>query len=178
MIEYPPDPVGGFPSPPRSVVDDEGREIRLRRLRGDDRLFEMYAEFSPEDRAQGIPPASETAIRSWLEELRRPECLNLVAVHDALVGHATLVPDDQGGFELAIFVCRAYQHAGIGTALLQTTLGAAQRAGIDRVWLTVERWNDAALALYDRVGFEAVETEQFELTMALRLSAPERPKDP
>lgn len=169
MIEYPTDPVGGFQSPPRSVVDGEGREIRLRRLRTDDRLAEMYAEFSPGDRAQGIPPASETAIRSWLEELRRPECLNLVAVHDELVGHATLVPDGDGGFELAIFVCRAYQHAGVGTALLKTTLGAARRAGIDRIWLTVERWNDPALALYERVGFEPVDTEQFELTMALRL---------
>ena len=175
MIEYPADPVGDFPSPPRSVVDDEGREVRFCRLRGDDRLAEMYAEFSPEDRAQGIPPASETAIRSWLEELRHPECLNLVAVHDALVGHATLVPDGDGGFELAIFVCRAYQHAGVGTALLETTLGAARRAGIDRIWLTVERWNDPALALYERVGFEPVDTEQFELTMALRLSAPEHP---
>ena len=175
MIEYPPDPVGGFPSPPRSVLDGKTREICLRRLRTDDRLFEMYAEFSPEDRAQGIPPTSETAIRSWLEELCRPECLNLVAVHDILVGHATLVPDGDGGFELAIFVRRAYQYAGVGTALLETTLGAARQAGIDRIWLTVERWNDPALALYERVGFKTVDTEQFELTMALRLSATEDP---
>ncbi|PSP18103.1 GNAT family N-acetyltransferase [Halobacteriales archaeon QH_10_67_13] len=156
MIEYPADPVGGFPSPPRSIVDGEAREIRLRRLRADDRLAEMYAEFSPKDRAQGIPPASKTAIRSWLEKLRRPECLNLVAVHDALVGHAVLVPDGDGGFELGRKPPRCGKRSRRST-------------GIDRIWLTVEHWNDPALALYERVGFEPVDTEQFELTMALRL---------
>jgi Acetyltransferases len=170
MIDYPPNPVGGFPSPPRSIVDEESRNIRLRRLRADDSLVEMYAGFLPEDRAQGIPPASESAIRSWLKTIRTSECLNLVAVDATPVGHATLVPDEDGGFELAIFVCRDHQHAGIGTALLRTTLGAAGQAGIDRIWLTVERWNDPALALYERVGFEPVETEQFERTMSLRLS--------
>ena len=171
MIEYPAEPVGDFPTPPRSVLDERGREIELRRLRPEDGLVEMYVDFPPDDRAQGIPPATESAIRSWLETLGAPDCLNLVAVHDGTpVGHTTLVPDQAGARELAIFVCQAYQNAGVGTALLETTLGAARQAGIDRIWLTVERWNTAAIALYERVGFETVETEQFELTMALRLS--------
>jgi len=37
------------------------------------------------------------------------------------------------------------------------------------VWLTVERWNRAAVALYEDVGFERSGTESFELEMSLRL---------
>lgn len=172
MTGPPDEPVGGFPRPPRSVVDDEGREILFRLLSPDetDGLVELYLGFAPADRAQGIPPASEAGIRSWLDRITGTGRLNLVArCDDVPVGHATLVPDEQQSVELAIFVCQSHQDAGVGTALLRTTLGAAQSAGVDRIWLTVERWNSPAIAVYRRVGFKTVSSEQFELRMALRL---------
>lgn len=72
--------------------------------------------------------------------------------------------------ELAIFVIQSHQGAGIGGALLDTLLGHGANAGIDRVWLSVERWNRRAVQLYESVGFEVVDSRTFEFEMALRLS--------
>jgi len=173
MIEYPDEPADGFPEPPREVTDREDREITVRRAsRADiEALVEMYLGFDPEDRAQGIPPTKEENIRDWLETVLGEDTLNVIAWHDEeAVGHVVLVGDDDGGYELAIFVLQEYQGAGIGTALVRTVLGAAQREGVEHVWLSVERWNSPAVALYEKIGFVTTGDERFEKMMALRLS--------
>ncbi|CDK40799.1 GCN5-related N-acetyltransferase [Halorubrum sp. AJ67] len=38
------------------------------------------------------------------------------------------------------------------------------------MWLTVERWNRAAVSLYKKIGFETSDAESFELEMGLRLN--------
>jgi GNAT superfamily N-acetyltransferase len=170
--EYPDEAAGEFPSPPATVTDGDGREIRLRPGGADDMeaLVEMYLDFEAEDRAQGIPPVREDPIRDWLDVLLADDCLNVVALHeDEPVGHATLVPDEGESYELAIFVVRPYQGAGIGTQLLEHLLGYAQDEGVEYVWLTVERWNDPAIAVYEKVGFDMTSTESFELEMAITL---------
>jgi RimJ/RimL family protein N-acetyltransferase len=174
MIEYPDVPVDGFPTPPRTVTDREDREIELRRATTGDveALVEMYIDFDPEDRAQGIPPTKEANIRDWLETVMADDTLNVIAWHgDSAVGHVVLVGDDEDGYELAIFVLQAYQGAGIGTALVKTVLGAAESEGIENVWLSVERWNTPAVALYEKIGFETTGDERFEKMMALRLDS-------
>ena len=169
--EYPDGSAGEFPSPPDTVTDGDGRDIRYRAGSADDTeaLVDMYLDFEAEDRAQGIPPVREDSIRDWLDVLLAEDCLNVVALHDDPVGHATLVPDEDGSYELAIFVVRPYQGAGIGTELLEHLLGYAQDEEVERVWLTVERWNDPAIAVYKKVGFEMISTESFELEMSIRL---------
>ena len=182
---YPDDPSGPFPSPPVTVGDREGREIEIEPLDGEcedelDALTEMYVQFDPVDRAQGIPPTGEERIREWLEPIGA-DGRNVVARHDGeVVAHATLVPEvddldaveDVGevAWELAIFVLQAYQRAGIGTYLLEHLLGYASDQGIRYVWLTVERWNAPAIALYERVGFEICGAESFEQEMSIRLA--------
>jgi GNAT superfamily N-acetyltransferase len=161
-----------LPTPPREFADREGRTITVRRLEPDEYepLVTMYDEFDPEDRAQGIPPVGEETIREWLDVVTDPECLDVVGWYgDEPVGHAMLVPDRTGGYELAIFVLQRYQGAGIGTELVRTVLGVAHTEGVERVWLTVERWNRAAVNLYEKIGFETTEDDSFELEMALRL---------
>ena len=181
---YPDESAGSFPNPPATVEDTDGRPIELTVLEptdeeGFDDLVAMYGEFDPSDRAQGIPPTGEGRIRDWLEPLVA-DGVNLLARHDgAVVGHATLVPetddvaalDDLGDveWELAIFVHQPHQQMGIGTALLEHLLGEARRRGIERVWLTVERWNAPAISLYERVGFERCGGESFEQEMSIRL---------
>ncbi|WP_254864800.1 GNAT family N-acetyltransferase [Halovivax gelatinilyticus] len=214
---YPDDPAGPFPRPPAVFTDDEERRLRIEPLDDSealdgfgalddseavvDALTTMYSQFHPADRAQGIPPASEPQIRSWLAPLVenginvavRPvstdEPKNGTASGSApdrvddepgYVGHAVLVPEtdepdsiaDPGEveWELAIFVLQAYQGAGIGTELLAHLLGEASARGVDRVWLTVERWNGAAITVYERTGFRTVGTESFDIEMAIRLS--------
>jgi len=170
--EYPDEPADSFPRPPATLSDRDDRDVELRTGSADDHepLVEMYLAFDPEDRAQGIPPVREESIRTWIDTLLDEECLNIVATHDGdHVGHATLVPDDGESYELAIFVLGEYQGAGIGTYLLEHLLGYAQAEGVEKVWLTVERWNDPAIALYRKVGFEMCSTESFELEMTIRL---------
>jgi len=171
---YPDDPAGPFPEPPTTVEDRNDRPITVRRYDGArdrDALEAMYAAFDPADRAQGIPPTGDERIADWLDTITGPETENVVATHDdGVVGHATLVPDGEATAELAIFVLQEYQGAGIGTHLLETLLGAGQAAGFERVWLTVERWNEPAIALYEKVGFVPSNTESFEHEMAIRLA--------
>jgi len=170
---YPDESAGDFPVPPREIVDDEGREIEIQKVEDGDiePLVGMYLEFNPEDRAQGIPPVKEDDVREWLDAVCAEGCYNVVAWYDStVVGHATLVGDGAGGYELAIFVLQVYQGARIGTELVRTVLGLAQADGVERVWLTVERWNDPAINLYETIGFERVGNGGFELEMALRLA--------
>ena len=155
-----------FPEPPLS--------IEIRAYQGDDAeyeaLAEMYDAFDPADRAQGIPPSQPEAVRDWLDTILAEDCLNVIAWQgDDAAGHATLVPDEDA-YELAIFVLQEYQEAGIGTRLMKALLGYGQAEGIRKVWLTVERWNRAAVALYKKIGFETSNAESFELEMAIRLN--------
>jgi len=182
---YPDEPSGPFPVPPASFEDREGRGIDLCAAGPEDvdDIVEMYVAFDPADRAQGIPPTGESAVREWLDTVLA-EGPDVVARYDGgVVGHATLVaaPDtperlagddaepDGEAAELAIFVLQGYQGAGIGRRLLETTLGRGAAAGFERVWLTVERWNHAAVGLYESIGFERSGTDRFELEMAIRV---------
>ncbi len=171
---YPETPAGPFDPPPAVFTDAENRQIEIQTY--DDGSIEpfvtMYLAFEPADRAQGIPPTNEPRIREWLEQILIDESVNVYATYDGgVIGHATLVPDGNDAYELAIFVLRAYQQSGIGTRLIYCLLGAGQARGVERVWLSVERWNAAARALYRNVGFEPTDADGFEFEMSLRLSA-------
>jgi GNAT superfamily N-acetyltransferase len=162
-----------FPTPPREFTDAGGREIAIRRAGSGevDALCGMYLGFDPADRAQGIPPVEEAQIREWLGSVLAGDTFNVVAWHgEQAVGHATLVPDEIGAYELAIFVLREYQGARIGTTLVRTLLGWAGTECIEHVWLTVERWNEPAIRLYRRVGFEVIDSQSFEMEMAIDLA--------
>jgi ribosomal protein S18 acetylase RimI-like enzyme len=168
---YPDDSVGPFERPPETFTDAHAREIEISVYDDEEfaALAEMYVAFDPADRAQGIPPANEGAIDEWLDTILASG-YDVVAYHgDACVGHATLVADSDGAHELAIFVLDTHQAAGIGSRLLEALLGHAGREGTERVWLTVERWNQTAIALYRKVGFGTCDTESFEMEMAIRL---------
>ena len=170
---YPDEVAGEFPAPPVTFTDGEDRGIEIRAHTDSEAdheaLVSMYDSFDPADRAQGIPPAGESRIREWLDAILAEDCLNVIAwCGDDAAGHATLVPDDDA-WELAIFVHQRYQRAGIGTQLIRGLLGLGQANGVEKVWLTVERWNRAAVTLYEKMGFETSNAESFELEMALRL---------
>ena len=171
---YPDEVAGPYDAPPRSFSDREDRRIEIRRYDGEfEALAAMYDDFDPEDRAQGIPPADEERIREWLETITADGGVNVLAWHgERVVGHATLVSDTDDGptaYELAIFVLHDYQQAGIGGELIRGLLGAGRAAGVEHVWLTVERWNQPAVSLYETVGFEPSDTGSFELEMSARL---------
>lgn len=171
---YPDSVSGPFEVPPVGFTDREGRAIEIRPYDGSEQSFEalveMYTEFDPSDRAQGIPPGQESRVRTWLDGILDDDCLNVIAWDGEIAaGHSTLVPDGDD-YELAIFVLQAYQEAGIGTHLIESLLGHGAANGIRKVWLTVERWNHPAVSLYKKVGFETTGAESFELEMAIRIA--------
>ncbi|MFB6220600.1 MAG: N-acetyltransferase family protein [Halolamina sp.] len=144
-------------SPPRTITDDEGREVHIRPYRDDDfdPLVTMYDEFDTRQRAQGVPPVRTEDIEEWVESLLPG--VNAVAVaDDRIVGHVTFVPDDTGRHELAIFVHQSYQGAGVGSALLSTGLGYAAEQGVEYVWLSVEAGKRGIQRWYARAGFSTV----------------------
>ncbi|WP_372911170.1 N-acetyltransferase family protein [Salinigranum sp.] len=170
---YPDDPAEAFAPPPVTFEDREERGITIRAYDGSDEeeeaLVEMYEAFDPADRAQGIPPGKTERIRTWLSNILDEDCLNVVAWDgETAAGHATLVPDGDA-YELAIFVLQAYQRAGIGRKLMEALLGYGREEGVEKVWLTVERWNKPAVGLYKDTGFETSDAESFELEMTIRL---------
>ena len=175
---YPETVAADFPATPVSFADGEGRDIEVRGFDGArateaafDAVVAMYDDFDPADRAQGVPPVGEDRVRDWLETLVEQDGFDVVAWDgDDVAGHATLVPDDESTYELAIFVHQSYQGAGIGTNLIEGLLGHAQASGAELVWLSVERWNRPAVALYEKVGFETASAESFEMEMAIRLN--------
>jgi ribosomal protein S18 acetylase RimI-like enzyme len=172
---YPDDVAGEFPRPPRTFEDREERNIEVRAYDSSDAAFEalveMYVDFDPADRAQGVPPVGEDQVRNWLDTVLSGDGYNVVARHgDEVAGHATLVPEDDAVYELAIFVHQDYQGAGIGTELIEALLGHGQAHDVEIAWLTVERWNRPAVALYEKVGFETSSAESFEMEMAIRLN--------
>lgn len=166
---------GTFTEPPVTFTDRRGREIRLVERAGGEleALEPMYRAYDPRDRAQGIPPATPAGVRRWLEGLR--EALHVVALHDERpVGHTFLAPEPgpDRSAELAIFVDRAYQNAGIGTRLMETLLGLGAARGVRRVWLVVQRSNGPAVRLYRKTGFEITAGGRAELEMERELAAP------
>jgi ribosomal protein S18 acetylase RimI-like enzyme len=168
---FPDDVAEEFEAPPFAFEDREDREIEIRPVGMGEKeaIAEMYDAFDQEDRAQGIPPANPTRVRDWLDTLL-DEGLSVAAWDgDHVTGHSTLMPDDEGASELAIFVIQDYQGAGIGRKLLEGMLGHGQAEGVSCVWLSVERWNRRAIGLYESIGFENYGRERFEQEMSIRL---------
>lgn len=160
----------GLRTPPVDFDDASGREIRIDRISDPSResLVRMYLDLDGRCRAMGIPPTSESDLRTWLTDLQ--DGRNLVARHrDRIVGHAILLPDEESSYELAIFVHHEFQNAGIGTELLRALLGDARAGGIEHVWLTVATGNAAAKRLFRSLGFSVTERSRQQLLMELRL---------
>lgn len=160
MDDQSPDVTATDAGPIRTAfLDGADRSIEIRPYDDDlEAMLGLYDAIEAGDRAQGLPPVGEDETRDWLADITTVG-LHLVAWHDyRAVGHACLLPAGDTGYELAIFVRSDYQHARIGTNLLQALLRAGPRAGADRVWLTVRRNNIVARRLYDSAGFEQVTT--------------------
>jgi ribosomal protein S18 acetylase RimI-like enzyme len=103
------------------------------------------------------PPLAE--LRAFLEKQRRRGMIQLVAVAGSdVVGWCDVIPKDIDGFrhaaDLGMGLLPAWRGRGHGRALLEGTLTRARRAGLLRVELEVYASNRAAIALYERCGFQ------------------------
>lgn len=103
---------------------------------------------------------SERAIAQELDAPARSYYLDIDDADDAadavprIRGYAGYWYDGYDAQIMTIGVARDHQREGIGCALLKRMIADAKAAGAERMLLEVRVDNDAALALYQRVGFE------------------------
>jgi ribosomal protein S18 acetylase RimI-like enzyme len=135
------------------------------------------------------PPLDEALanpeLARYVEDFGRPGDLGIVAEqYTESLGAAwwRYFPSSAPGYgfldeatpEISIAVIPGHRGRGIGTALLKALESEARARGLDRLSLSVERDNPA-VALYQRVGFRAVQSDRDTLTMVLKLKrAPPR----
>lgn len=132
----------------------------------------MYRTFDPQHRSLSLPPESEPAISEWLARLH-DRGRNFVAWRDdRVVGHAGFTPTDADVPEFLVFVHQDFHGRGLGTELTKHAVAYAAEAGHEGLVLDVEASNEAAVAVYRKLGFETVARHAMELEMRLSFSDP------
>ncbi|WP_415383061.1 GNAT family N-acetyltransferase [Halosimplex sp. TS25] len=159
---------GSIHCPPRCprFVDTEGDRWVVRPPTADDRdaLVDMYDDFAPGERAQGLPPRNRSRIVDWLDGLLEEGCNFVVVGQERVVGHALYTPTDDAEPEFAVFVHQDYQHRGIGTEVSEHVLATAVVGDRNALTLVVQPGNRPARRLYDTLGFKAVEDVSYTQT--------------
>lgn len=103
------------------------------------------------------PPMENT--RTFVRHVISGEGVQRLAVthDDEVVGWCDIVRRGMEGFRhagrMGMGVLPDYRGAGLGRRLLTETLGAARALGMERVDLEVFASNEAAIALYRKLGF-------------------------
>ena len=144
------------------------RSVLIRRLLPEDRerLLTMYSSLSAEAIRWGMPPYDKTVVDKWLSNLRNE--IALVAIYDdRIIGHAQIYKFPhkrrKGLGDLLIYVHQDFQNKGLGTRMLGKLLKDARRQKLHRLTLDVVADNEAAIHLYERMGFkiEGVSKESY-----------------
>lgn len=156
----------------RAFVDKKGLVLDLARYKKSDfdALLEMYLEFSPKPASQGLPPPDREGCVRWVKGLCEASEGFLAWVQNKIVGHSALIADlEKQDGEFLIFVDQDFRNRGIGTQLTCMALDRAKEMSLKAVWLTVERFNFRAIALYKRFGFQFCDEDDWERAMRIEL---------
>lgn len=127
------------------------------------------------------PDAGPGPVQLYVKAWGRAGDTAVIAIVDGFpVGAAwyRLFPPSHPGYgfvneqtpELAVAVVPNARGQGVGSALLATLLDRARADGFRALSLSVDKLNDAAVALYRRHGFAPVEETDDALTMVAPLS--------
>lgn len=74
-----------------------------------------------------------------------------------LCGYIGVKPEDDERFFLSkLYLCADKRGRGIASAMLNRVFDEARRSGKKSVYLTVNRYNDHAVAVYKKTGFEII----------------------
>ena len=117
--------------------------------------LDLYAEVAREGTWIGAehPVDRERVLKRWRKYLDNEREAFFVAELDGrIVGHANM--KWVGASEVGMLVGSDHRRKGIGAALLTSCLAWARAAGVHKVELKVWPHNIAAVALYEKFGFE------------------------
>jgi RimJ/RimL family protein N-acetyltransferase len=131
--------------------------VRRARHRDLDRLVDLFAEVAAEGRWIGaeLPLDRERRRRRFSEAMHDERAILLVAEVDGqLVGQLDMELVRYGVADLGMLVADGWRGQGLGTALLRAGIDWARGAGAHKVALQVWPHNDAAVALYQKLGFQ------------------------
>ena len=172
VVPYPEESLGRFAAPPIAYTDTRGRDIEIHAYDDDfERLVALCHDVTPNGGSSRLPPSTDEHIRTWLASVLT-RGYSVVAWHaDKPVGHAMLVNDEPDEYELAVYVRNGYRRAGTGTKLVCAVFGVGQQHGVERVWFLVDRWNRAAVTLFQpyRDAAERKLVGKSEYEFAIRL---------
>jgi len=131
--------------------------VRPATLADVDALVAMLAEVAGEGRwiATEAPVDVGQRRRRMVEDIEREDAVVLVAeVAGERVGELGLHLAGYGVADLGMAVAAGWRGRGIGSALLAEAIDRARAAGAHKVALQVWPHNSAAIALYERFGFQ------------------------
>jgi ribosomal-protein-alanine N-acetyltransferase len=93
----------------------------------------------------------------WNELAQGDSRTYVVAVEgEEIVGYAGLAAMPDEAYVQTLAVAPSHQRRGLGSTLLTALLDDARRRGLDGVGLEVRVDNAAAIALYERFGFQGI----------------------
>jgi RimJ/RimL family protein N-acetyltransferase len=140
------------PPPARPAVT-----VREATLADVDALVDILVEVAGEGRWIGTeaPVDIERRRRRMVEDVERADAIVLVAeVDGAPVGELGLHLARYGVADLGMAVAAGWRGRGVGAALLAEAVERARASGAHKIALQVWPHNAAAIALYERFGFE------------------------
>lgn len=135
--------------------------MAIRQARIDDAaaVIELFTNVVAERRWLGTEPGfdRERYRAAYADRIASDEALTLVAEIDGdIVGELTLWPQDNGLHELGMLIAPEYRGQSLGTQLLATAQSWVRDRRNDGIALSVFPHNDAALRLYEKLGFQIV----------------------
>lgn len=165
---------------PLTLRDREGGMFTVRRFRPEDRalLDAFYDAFQPKRAAQGLPPEGPQRVERWLGGVLAGGDHLIVEMDGRLVGHAMLMPTGKEGVrEYAIFLDQSVRGRGMGTQVNRVSAELARTLDLDRLWLSVEPHNRAAVRSYQKAGYRfrasTLYSPEFEMELELDPGAAE-----
>ena len=165
---------------PITLRDREGGMFTVRKFRPEDRalLDDFYEAFEPKRAAQGLPPQGTARVARWLTGVLAGGDHLIVEVDGRLVGHAMLMPTGMEGVrEYAIFLDQSVRGRGMGTQVNRVSAELARTLDLERLWLSVEPHNRAAVRSYQKAGYRfrpnTLYSPEFEMELDLAPGAAE-----
>jgi len=134
-----------------------GVTVRPAREEDIDAMVDLLAAVAEEGRWIGTeaPVDRERRRRRYAEDLQRDNTVVLVAdAGGQLVGELGLILARYGVADLGMLVAAGWRQRGVGSALLRAGIDRARQAGAHKIALQVWPHNRAAIALYERFGFQ------------------------